>query len=73
MKNSLSRREILKLFDQTKKRGYTVVPVRMYLRRGKAKLEVALARGKKQYDKRRELAKRDAQRDVERALRQRGR
>lgn len=69
----LHRREINKLFDQTRKKGYTVVPVRMILRRGKAKVEIALGRGKKQYDKRRELAKRDAQRDVDRALRQRGR
>jgi SsrA-binding protein len=47
-----------------------MVPVRLYLKDGLAKIEVALARGKKQYDKRADLAKRDANRQVERALRQ---
>jgi SsrA-binding protein len=45
----------------------------MYLRRGRAKLEIALAPGKNKYDKRREIAKRDAAREVERALRRKGR
>jgi SsrA-binding protein len=51
--------------------GYTLVPVRMALRRGKAKVDIGVARGKKLYDKRQSLAERDAKRQVERALRQR--
>ena len=52
-------------------KGLTLVPTRMYFKNGRAKLEVALARGKEQRDKRRDIAKRDAQRDIERALRRR--
>lgn len=65
----LHRREIEKIADALLLKGLTMVPTRMYLKRGWAKLEVALARGKKQYDKRADLAKRDADRQVERALR----
>lgn len=49
----------------------TVVPLRMYLTRGLAKLEIGLARGKKLYDKREDIAKRDAARDVDRAIKER--
>jgi SsrA-binding protein len=69
----LHRREIIRLFDQVRIRGRTIIPTKMYLRRGRAKLEIALATGKKKYDKRREIAKRDAEREVERALRRKGR
>jgi len=70
----LRRREIAKLFEQVQRQGYTLVPTRMYLRRGRAKLEIALAKGKRQYDKRKEMAKRDALREAERAAsRYRGR
>lgn len=69
----LHRREILRLFDQVRQRGYTLLPTKVYLARGRAKVEIALARGKKQYDKRRELASREAAREVERALARRGR
>ena len=69
----LHRREIVRLFDQVRIRGRTIIPTKMYLRRGRAKLEIALATGKKKYDKRREIAKRDAAREVERALRRKGR
>jgi SsrA-binding protein len=64
----LHRREILRLEAKIKQRGYTVVPTRMYLKKGRAKVEIALARGKRQYDKRRELAEKDAARDIERSF-----
>ncbi len=69
----LHRREIDRLISRVQERGYTIVPLRLYLSHGIAKLEIALARGKRQYDKRRAIAERDAQRDVERAMRRRGR
>jgi SsrA-binding protein len=69
----LHRREIDRLFDQVRIRGRTIIPTKMYLLRGRAKLEIALAIGKKKYDKRREIARREAARDVERALRRKGR
>ncbi len=68
----LHRKEILRLHDQVSTRGRTIIPTRMYLRGGRAKLEIALATGKKKYDKRREIAERDAAREVERALRRKG-
>jgi SsrA-binding protein len=64
----LHRREINKLTNRTQERGYTIIPLRLYLRRGRAKLEIGLARGKRQYDKRAAIAKRDAQRQIDRAL-----
>jgi SsrA-binding protein len=69
----LHRREINRLMDQIHERGYTIVPVRLYLKSGRAKVEIALARGKRKYDKRQAIAKRDAQRDIDRALRERSR
>lgn len=69
----LHKREIHRLFDRVRQKGYTIVPLRLYIKRGKAKLEIALAKGKRQYDKRKEITKRDAARDVERELARRGR
>ena len=63
----LHRREINKLEREVRQRGYTIIPTKMYLRGGRAKVEIALARGKRQYDKRREIAKRDAAREMDRA------
>ncbi|MBN1312491.1 MAG: SsrA-binding protein SmpB [Anaerolineae bacterium] len=60
--------EIKRWADRAQQRGYTIVPLRLYLRRGRAKLEIALAKGKKLYDKRETLAKRDAQRRIDREL-----
>jgi SsrA-binding protein len=65
----LHGREIGRLEQKIKERGYTLVPTRLYFRGSRVKVEIGLARGKRQYDKRADLAKRDAQRDVERALR----
>jgi SsrA-binding protein len=66
----LHKREIKLLQDRVRQRGFTVVPLKLYLKSGLAKVEIALARGKKKYDKRRELAKKAAERDVQRALAQ---
>jgi SsrA-binding protein len=65
----LHRKEISRLLDQMRQRGFTIVPTRVYLKDGRAKLEIALARGKKQYDKRQAMAERDARREMERARR----
>jgi SsrA-binding protein len=64
----LHRRQIESLIGKVQERGLTLVPTRMYFKNGRAKLELALARGKEQRDKRRDIAKRDAQREMERAL-----
>lgn len=69
----LHRREIERLASRVRERGYTIVPTRLYLKGGRAKVEIALARGKRQYDKRQAIAKRDAQRDIDRALKERSR
>ena len=67
----LHRRQIDYLRGQLGQKGLTLVPLRLYLKRGKAKLELGLAKGKKLYDKRDALAERDARRDIDRALRAR--
>jgi SsrA-binding protein len=67
----LHRREIDKLASSVNERGLTLVPLSLYFSDGKAKIELGLARGKRTYDKRQDLAKRDAAREVERALRRR--
>jgi len=65
----LHKSEILKLAQKTQQKGLTIVPLRLYLKRGKAKVEIGIARGKKDYDKRDALAERDATRQIERAKR----
>ncbi len=64
----LHKREIDKLLGETTQKGYTLVPLSVYLKRGKVKVEIGLAKGKKLYDKRESLAKKDMQRRVEREL-----
>ncbi|MCU1682143.1 MAG: SsrA-binding protein SmpB [Amycolatopsis sp.] len=64
----LHRREIEKLLDKTKASGLSIVPLSMYFKDGKVKVEIALAKGKKSYDKRQDIAKRDAGREVSRAM-----
>lgn len=61
--------EINRLFGKVKQQGLTLVPLKVYFKRGRIKVEIALAKGKKQYDKREALAAKDAQREVERGLR----
>ena len=67
----LHRREIERLQSRAQEKGFTIVPTRLYLKDGRAKVEIALARGKKLYDKRQAIAKRDSKRQVERALKER--
>ena len=62
----LHKSEIRKLIGATTIKGYSLVPMRMYLKNGKVKLELGLAKGKKLYDKRQDLAKKDAMRRIER-------
>lgn len=62
----LNRSEIRKLIGKTKEKGLALVPLRLYFKNGKAKVELALAKGKKVYDKRESIAKRDRERDDER-------
>ncbi len=65
----LHRKEIGKLWDEVRQKGVTIIPLSVYLKNGRAKVEIAVAKGKHNYDKRQDLAKRDAQREIERALR----
>jgi SsrA-binding protein len=62
------RRELDSLYGKVRERGLTLVPTRLYWKDGKAKVELAVARGKERIDKRRDLAERDAKRQIERAL-----
>ena len=63
--------ELRRLVGKVQRAGFTLVPTKMYFKDGRAKVEVALAKGKALYDKREALAKKDAARDVERALKSR--
>ncbi len=65
----LHKREIREMWDAVRQKGVTVVPVKMYLKDGRAKLDIALAKGKKLYDKRAEIARKDTEREVERQMR----
>jgi SsrA-binding protein len=69
----LHRREIESLSGKVRERGFTLVPTRLYFKDGRAKVELALARGKETLDKRRDIARRDAERQIERALKSRRR
>lgn len=65
----LHKKEIRKLWDEVRQKGITIIPTRIYLKAGRAKVEIALARGKKSYDKRETIAKRDRERDSAREMR----
>lgn len=67
----LHKKEIRRLWNQVRQKGVTIVPIRVYLKQGRAKVEIAVAKGKKLYDKRETIARRDAQRDLDRSLHQR--
>ena len=67
----LHKQQIRKLIGNSSEKGYTIVPLQVYFKDGRAKIEIGLAKGKKLYDKRADMAKRDAQRDMERALKDR--
>ena len=68
----LHRREINAIEEQLATAGLTCIPVRMYLKNGRAKVEIAVARGKKNYDKRQDIAKKDAKRQLQRSLKDAG-
>ena len=67
----LHRLEIRRLSQKVKIKGYTIVPTRLYLKDGRAKLEIALAKGKELHDKRNTLKERDAQREIDKAMKNR--
>ena len=67
----MHRKEIRRLLGKTQERGLTLIPLKLYFLRGRAKVELALARGKKLYDKREDMKRRDADREIERAFRER--
>jgi SsrA-binding protein len=67
----MHKQEIMKLIGQTKEKGYTLIPLKAYFTRGKVKIDLGLATGKKLYDKRQDIAERDAKREIDRAFRDR--
>lgn len=68
----LHKKEILEIWDMVRIKGNTIVPLRVFLSGGKAKIEIAVAKGKKLHDKRKDIAERDTQRQTERELRRIG-
>ena len=64
----MHKSEILKLYSKTREKGLTLIPLKMYFTHGKVKVEIALASGKKQHDKRQDIAERDAKRDIARII-----
>ena len=69
----LNKREIKKLYGKTSERGFTLVPLSIYFKKGKAKLEIGLGKGKAKYDKREAIKRKDEKRDMDRAMKDRGR
>ncbi len=67
----LHKKEIEKMWEEVQRKGSTIVPIRVYLKNGRAKIEIAVAKGKQKYDKRQSIKKRDAEREMQRALRER--
>ena len=68
----LHKSEIRKLATKTQEKGFTLIPLKVYLIRGRAKVELALAKGKRLYDKREDIKRRDVMRQVDRAMKDRG-
>jgi len=65
----MHRNEIMRLWGRTREKGLALIPLKVYFKNGRAKVELALAKGKKIYDKREDIARREARRELERALR----
>lgn len=65
----LHKSEIRKLYAKTREQGFSLIPLRIYLKDGRAKVEIALAKGKRKYEKREDLKKHEARREIERAMR----
>lgn len=68
----LHKKQITKLWDQVRQAGVTVIPTKIYLSKGRIKAEIAIAKGKRKYDKRQSIAKKDAEREMARAMKQKG-
>ena len=66
----LHRRQIQRWLGKAEQKGYTVVPLKLYLKNNRAKLEIGLARGKREYDKRQAIARRESERDIRRAIKE---
>jgi SsrA-binding protein len=66
----LHRSEIRRLWNEVRQKGVTIIPLRVYIKDGRAKIEIAVAKGKKLYDKRETMARRDAEREIERHFRE---
>ncbi len=66
----LHKREILHLFEESRQQGLTVIPLKMYIKGSYAKLEIGVCKGKKNYDKRADIAEKDAKRNIERAMKE---
>lgn len=64
----MHKKEILKLFGLTKQQGYAIIPLQVYFKKGRAKVQIGLCKGKKLYDKREVAAKKSAERDIERNM-----
>ncbi len=69
----MHKREILKLFGIEKQQGYSIIPLSLYFKGSRVKVEIGLCKGKKLYDKRADMAKKDAKRNIERALKEQSR
>jgi SsrA-binding protein len=69
----LHRKQVARLAGWAAQKGYTLIPLRLYFRRGRAKVELGLARGRKQFDKRERIAERESERRIQRAVRRRTR
>ena len=67
----LHKKEIMKLFGESQQQGLSIVPLELYIKKGRAKLQIGLCKGKKLYDKRNDDAKREAMRDIERTMKER--
>lgn len=65
----MHKQEIMRLMGRVREKGFTLVPLQLYFKRGRAKVEIGLARGKRQYDKRHDIAEREAQREMQRDFR----
>ncbi len=68
----LNKKEILQLYNATQEKGLTLIPLRLYTKGDKIKVEVALAKGKKKFDKRESIKKKDTKREIARAIKRRG-
>ena len=68
----MHKKEIIKLFSLVSKQGYSLVPISLYFKNSRIKMSVGLCKGKKLYDKREDIAKRDAKRNIDRAMKNKG-